>query len=119
MLCFWSFSLALPSPKSAEGTAFGTHTTVNKPKTSHGSIGSHGFKGFGGGHATRKREASPEPLPSSEGNNFGTHILNVSVLLLWHRDPAKLCRVNYAAQILYKLRRGLSNAVSYTESHCQ
>ena len=71
MLCFWSFSLALPSPKSAEGTAFGTHTRVNKPKTTHGSIGSHGFKGFGGGHATRKREASPEPLPrSSQGTYY-------------------------------------------------
>ena len=47
MLCFLSFSLALPNPKSAEGTAFGARTSVNKPKPAHGSIGSHGFKGFG------------------------------------------------------------------------
>ncbi len=61
-------TLADPEPHNPHGAiSTSSHAGFsNKPRPSHGFLGSHGFHGFGGGHSTRKRDADPH---SPHGSN--------------------------------------------------
>ena len=74
LLVIFGTTLAFPEPHSTKGTSFGSsHGGLSKRRTIHIPLGSHGFRGVGGGHATRKREASPDPDPhSTHGTSFGS-----------------------------------------------
>ena len=55
-----------PEPSPPKGiNLISSHNGFNNPKVLHLPHGSHGYKGVGGGHPTRKREAEPYPEPIS------------------------------------------------------